>query len=338
MDIITQGFLGAALAQTVAKKDETRKATVVGFVAGLLADADILIRSSSDPLLTIEYHRHFSHSIFFIPIGALLAAILLWPFMRKRLVFKRLYLYSLLGFSLSGFIDACTSYGTYLFWPLLDERIAFHIIPIIEPVFTLALIIGVVLAYRRYKPRPAVLALLFAGAYLLLGTAQMYRGEAVIEKLASERGHVPQRLIVKPTIGNMLLWRSVYEHEGRLYVDAVRLGLTEEKLYEGESVALFVPGRDAAALPVDSVMYGDILRFRKFSDNYLGIHPERPNIIGDIRYAIRPDSVSPLWGIEVDFDQPGKHAGYRVFRSMSRANRGYFWSMLKGEAAQIPQN
>jgi len=53
------------------------------FFAGLLADSDVLIHSSSDPLLTIEYHRHFTHSVFFVPIGVLLAAAVLFPFFVK---------------------------------------------------------------------------------------------------------------------------------------------------------------------------------------------------------------------------------------------------------------
>ncbi len=318
------------MAQTVARKADTRRATVTGFVAGLLADADILIHSTSDPLLTLEYHRHFSHSLFFIPFGGLIAALLVWPFMRKQLGFKRVYLYALLGFSLSGFIDTCTSYGTYLFWPLLDERISLHIIPIIEPLFTLALIVGVVWVYRKYRPQYAAIPLLFAAGYLLFGAAQVLRGEAVIENLAAQRGHTPQRLLVKPTIGNMLLWRSVYEHEGRLYVDAIRLGIGKHRIYAGESVALYVPEQHAAVLPADSIMYTDIVRFQEFSANYLGLHPEHDNIIGDVRYAIRPDSISPLWGIEIDYQQPDRHAHYRVFRSMSRANREHFWRMLKG--------
>lgn len=327
MDVITQGFLGAALAQTVANKEETRKASIVGFISGLIADADILIHSSSDPLLTIEYHRHFSHSVFFIPIGALIAALLLWPVMRKHLSPKRLYLYAFLGYSLSGFIDACTSYGTYLFWPIFDERIAFHIIAIIDPVFTLALIIAVIMAYKKYRPRFAYAGLIFAAAYLLIGVGQLQRGEGVVETLAAERGHTPSRLIVKPTIGNLLVWRSVYEHDGSLFIDAVRLGM-QTRVYQGNSDGLYVPERDAGQLPRDSVMYGDVLRFRKFSDNYLVLHPENPNVIGDARYAIRPNSLFPLWGIEIDPQQPGKHAQFRTFRSMSEENRGYFLDML----------
>ena len=148
MDLVTQGVLGAALAQTVASKKEMRTAAIVGMFAGLLADADILIQSASDPLLTIEYHRHFTHSIFFIPIGALIASVLMWPVAKKYLKFKRLYVFSLLGYSLSGVLDACTSYGTHLLWPLIQERVAFNIISIVDPVFTLGLLTAVVLSLK----------------------------------------------------------------------------------------------------------------------------------------------------------------------------------------------
>jgi len=47
------------------------KACVIGALAGMAPDLDILIRSSSDPLLKLEFHRHFSHSLFFIPVGTL---------------------------------------------------------------------------------------------------------------------------------------------------------------------------------------------------------------------------------------------------------------------------
>lgn len=77
MDLLTQGLLGGVLAQSVARKEEKKLATLVGIAAGLLADADVLISSSSDPLLNIEYHRHFTHSLLFIPFGAAIALALL---------------------------------------------------------------------------------------------------------------------------------------------------------------------------------------------------------------------------------------------------------------------
>ena len=114
MDLLTQGLLGATMAQSGAKQQETRIATGIGFVAGIAADVDILIQSENDPLLNIEFHRHFTHSLFFVPLGALIVALLLWPFLRKRLSFARLYLFACRGYCLSGVLDAFTSYGTNL--------------------------------------------------------------------------------------------------------------------------------------------------------------------------------------------------------------------------------
>ena len=140
MDILTQGLLGGVLAQAVCRDEEKKTASVAGLAAGLLADADVLIRSASDPLLSIEYHRHFSHALIFIPVGAALATLLLWPLLRKRCEWRRLYLFCLAGYSASGLLDACTSYGTHLFWPFSDERVAFNIISIVDPLFTLILL------------------------------------------------------------------------------------------------------------------------------------------------------------------------------------------------------
>jgi len=325
MDLLTQGVIGAALAQSASKESETRLATGVGFAAGLLADADALIYSSSDTLLTIEYHRHFSHALFFIPFGALLATLILWPLLRNRIGFGRLYLFSLLGYSLSGVIDACTSYGTHLLWPFSDERFAFHLISIVDPIFTLTLITFVVIAFRKRLRKAAHVGLVLAACYLGLGFVQLQRAESAIEQLAESRGHTPARLIAKPTFGNILLWRSIYEHDGRFYVDAVRVGLIE-KNYEGDSIARYTIDGNAT-----SVLQKDIQRFNTFSDGYIAVQPLNYNALVDVRYSIQPDGLAPLWGIEFDPEQPEQHARFTVYRNLTKANRQRFFSMLAGK-------
>lgn len=329
MDILTQGLLGAVLAQTGAQRNETRIATGVGFASGLLADVDALIRSSTDPLLTLEYHRHFTHSLVFIPIGALIAALILWPIVRKRLGFARLYLYALLGYSLSGALDACTSYGTHLLWPFMQEPIALHLISIIDPVFTLILLIAMVVSVKKNTRIAAQLGLALAGVYMLCGWAQNQRAVPVIEAMAVERGHNIERLVVKPTLGNLLLWRSIYQTNGRLYVDSVRVGLiSESRVYQGDSVALFKLERDLPDLSPSSVLYKDIQRFIKFADGFAAIDPDRPNVLTDIRYSNVPNSIKPLWGIELDMNKPEQHANYNFYRDLSKENRQRFLSML----------
>jgi inner membrane protein len=330
MDPVTQGALGAALAQSAAKPGETRIAALVGGAAGLLADADVLIRSSSDPLLTLEYHRHFSHSLFFVPAGALVAALVLWPFLRSRLAFRRVYLFAFLGYGFSGVLDACTSYGTQLFWPLSDERVAWNLIAIVDPLFTLALLTAVVVAMVQRFPSAAWMGLAFASVYLLFGWVQQQRVETVIRDLAAERGHLIERLLVKPTMGNQVLKRTVYESDGIFHVDAVRVGLSSHRVYAGGSTPRILPGRDLGGIPRGSTAYLDATRFDRFSDGFTQRHPELSDTLGDVRYSMSPTGLIPLWGIEIDPERPDTHARHVVFRDFSAKQRKRFWNMLLG--------
>lgn len=330
MDLLTQGLIGAGLAQAGARRDEIHLATGIGLVAGLLADADILIQSSSDPLLQIEYHRHFTHSIFFIPLGALIAALLLWPVIRQQLPLSRVYLYSLLGYSLSGFLDVCTSYGTYWFWPLLDQRLAFNLISIIDPLFTGILLTGVIRGWRGNNPVASRVALLLAGCYLLLGWFQHDRAQQEMFNVATARGHSIERALVKPTLGNLLLWRSIYEAGGRFYVDAVRIGITETRVFTGESADRFHQDSASAAPPENSTLAADIKRFVDLSDGFVISYGDAGNRLGDVRYSMFPTSSKPLWGIEFDPESPEQHASYHFYRDMSSEERQLFFDMLSG--------
>jgi inner membrane protein len=155
MDIITQAALGATLATAVAPSRQRRLAAGIGLVAGVLPDFDTLIQSGNDPLLVLDFHRHFTHALAFIPVGALLAALLLWPFLRRRLGFGRMYLYSFAGYGLAGLLDACTSYGTQLWLPFSDERVAWNLIAVFDPLFTLLLLISLLITVRRPDSRRA---------------------------------------------------------------------------------------------------------------------------------------------------------------------------------------
>ena len=332
MDLLTQGLLGIAMAQAGAKQQEIRIATGIGFLAGIAADVDILIQSENDPLLNIEFHRHFTHSLFFVPLGALIVALLLWPFLRKRLPFSRLYLFTFLGYCLSGVLDAFTSYGTNLLWPVSDARIALNIISVLDPAFTLILLIAGVIAFRRYSRTMARFGLLLAAVYLSFGWLQLQRAETAAESLIAERGHRAEQLLVKPTLANLVLWRSIYEFDGKFHVDAIRVGLfSEPRIYPGESVDKFVLERDLNGLTASSVLAQDIARFSHFSSGFLAIRPQQPNVLVDVRYSNLPTTLAPLWGIEINPQQPDQHAQYKLYRDSSSATREKFLKLLLGE-------
>ena len=75
----------------------------------------------------------------------------------------------------------------------------------------------------------------------------------------------------------------------------------------------------------------DVERFRFFSQNYLYIHPEYSNVIGDLRYSMFPDSIHPLWGIRVDPNQPDKHISFEYFRDTDTPHLARLFSMIQGK-------
>ena len=335
MDPISQGALGAVAGAAFADRTTIRKATLVSWAAGMLADADIAISSASDPLLNIEYHRHFSHSLVFIPVGALLCAGAFWVLTRRwwRLPFRSLYLFSLAGFATAGLLDACTSYGTRLFWPFSDTRTAWSIISIIDPIFTGALLVAIAIGLVRRRPAWMRAGLVFAGCYLALGVIQRERTTRLQQELAAERGHgALHKSIVKPSIGNLLLWRSVYQEGGRFYVDAIRTGFFgEAKIYEGTSVPVLRLEGLLNGLPPDSTLAGDLARFDHFSDSFLARHPTEANVISDLRYAALPQSIKPLWGIRVDREKVDSHVPFENFRDITKEDRKQLMQMLRRE-------
>jgi len=333
MDPLSQGVLGAALPQASARRREAATAGLLGFLAGMAADLDVLIRSSEDPLLFLEYHRQFTHSLLFIPFGGLLCALVLHRlFGRQRgFTFRRSYMFCTLGYATHALLDACTTYGTMLFWPFSDVRIAWNTVSIIDPLFTVPLLLLVLLAGLRKQPVLARYALVWALAYLSTGLWQRNEARAIGAQLAASRGHVPIRLEAKPSFGNILVWKVVYQTDTHFYVDAVRTGFAP-RLYPGDSVPVLEVARDLPWLAPGSQQAADVDRFSWFSNGYVALDPRHANRVIDIRYSLLPNEIAPLWSIQLDPTAGDTaHVDYITHRDgAGRPLGAALWAMVSG--------
>jgi inner membrane protein len=317
VDPFSQGVLGAACAQPAASPPRTRAAAFVAGIAALTPDLDLMIRSGSDPLFAIEFHRHFTHSLAFVPFGALICAVLLYPLFKATLDFRACYGFSLLGFASHGLLDACTGYGTLLFWPFSDTRVAWDLISVVDPLFTLPLFGFVVVGACRRRPMLAVVGLGWCALYLGFGFVQQHRAVAAASELAATRGHAPQSIDAKPSLGNLFLWKTIYADDGRYFIDAVRVGF-EPKAFVGDQRTILDLARDFPWLDSDSRQASDVERFRWFADGYLAVDPRQPNRIVDLRYSLIPNRADAFWGIELDYEAaPDTHAAYVTMRVRS---------------------
>lgn len=335
MDPVTHGIFGALWALPAARRERMRAAALAGASSGMAADLDALIRSADDSLLYIEYHRQFTHSFAFAPVGSLAVALLLWPLLKRQAAFAQVYLWCLLGYLAHPLLDACTSYGTHLFWPFSEQRVAWNWISVIDPLYSLPLAGLLVVALWRRRHRWAYLALGWMVVYMAFGAWQNQRAEAALANWAEDQNLSIERLVAKPAFANLLLWRAMVDDGRDFHLLAIRtLPWTETTLYPGGSVRSFrIDGFDP-----DSRLGRDLERFEHFSSNWLISYPELDRdgriFIGDFRYAIDPASQRPLWGVLLDPENPSSAAEYTTPRRMTEDDRRRFLQRLHGEAPE----
>ncbi|GAA5317340.1 MAG: metal-dependent hydrolase [Candidatus Pelagadaptatus aseana] len=331
MDPATQGAIGAAFAQTRGSTKTLAKAAVIGAMAGMAPDLDVLIRSTTDPLFALEFHRHFTHSLLFIPFGALLCALVFYGLLAKRwqLGFTQIYVWSLIGYATHGLLDGCTTYGTQLLWPLTNHRFAWDLISVVDLAFTLP-ILAMVWLCAWQKQRGYLLAGIAWGAcYLTIGFIQHERAVQMGADIAAERGHQVLRIGAKPSFSNLVVWKIVYETPDYFYVDAVKPGITNNRVWQGDRVKKVELERDLPWLDRGSQQARDIQRFDWFSSGYIAIDPNDPYRIVDVRYSLLPNEIKPLWGISLSPQADAKtHASYYTQRDNPRESLQQLINMI----------
>ncbi len=319
MDSITQGVLGAAAAQSVMSRRMPRGAGLIGAIGGMAADLDVLIRSSNDPTVAWVFHRHFTHSLIFIPLGGLLAALPFLLLKRFKDHKREVLLASIIGYATHAPLDMFTNYGTQLFWPFTDYRVALDWIAIIDPVYTIPLWVGVIWTAVSKDPKFVRAALLLTTLYLVcFGAWQHHRAVVAQKQLLAARGASADQARVMPAPGWLLLWRSVYIADGRLYADGIR-------------TPWFAPVRVLEGVSADAVTFDDLpasartnaesrRRFeilRRFSDGLMAPVNGEATEIGDMRITAAVEGLTPLWGLQFD-PTSGEAKAWRPSASIGR--------------------
>lgn len=329
MDVLSQAVLGSSLSQSFAKdKSKQLSALLIGALAGMAPDLDVLIHSTNDPLLFLEFHRQFTHSLIFIPFGALICSLIFYLFFRKKLSFYQVYLFSFLGFATHGLLDACTSYGTQLFWPFSNQRVSWSLVSIVDPLFTIPVLIGVVLAAYKNNLTISRITFIYAVLFISLGFIQKQRAESALQTLAELRGHKIERILVKPSFGNRIIWKLIYEYNGRYYIDAVKL-LWQHEIITGVSIPKLKISDDFKWLKTNHQQAKDVERFRWFSDDYLAVVPSNENIIFDVRYSLLPNEMKLMWGIELNKkNTPDVHVNFITHVGADKQTRDKFIKLL----------
>lgn len=213
MDSISQAVLGAAVAAACVPARHRRKALLVGVALGTLPDLDVLI-DYGDGVSNMTFHRGFSHSLLVLaPFALLLWAVLraAWAPVREA---PRAWLAAIaLPLLTHPLLDSLTVYGTQLFWPLTSPPVMGGSLFIIDPLYTLPLLVAVVVAAlagdaRRGGTAVTVGLALSTGYAAWSLAAQAWVDHRVARQLAGTPLTDAPRLVVATPL-NTLLWRVV---------------------------------------------------------------------------------------------------------------------------------
>ncbi|GCL64798.1 metal-dependent hydrolase [Pseudaquabacterium pictum] len=213
MDSLSQIALGAAVGVAVmGRRTAVWKAAAWGAVAGTLPDLDVLI-DHGDPIRNMVLHRAETHApfwltLFALPFGALVA----W-LSGQRTLWRRWMLAMWLALVTHPLLDAMTVYGTQLGLPFTNHPYGVGSVFIIDPAYTLPLLVGTLWALRSGGTGRGLAAnaagLVLSTAYLAWGVWAQQHVTQVARAALAAQGIVAERLLVTPAPLNTLLWRVV---------------------------------------------------------------------------------------------------------------------------------
>ena len=287
---MTQLLLGAAVGEASLGRKVGNRAILWGAVAGTLPDLDVFV-PLGDVVKDFTYHRSASHSLFVL---ALLTPLLAWLITRihadTREMYRRWMLAIYLVFATHVLLDSLTAYGTQIFWPISELPVSLSTVFIIDPSYTLPLLLGVVaaLVMTRDSDRGHLLnryGLMLSSLYLGWTLIAKTIVDDNVENALREQGIEHERVFTTPAPFNSLLWRAVVRGEGGYYE-------AYYSLFDGDHDIRFVryPSQDALLEAIDD--HWPVQRLQWFSRGFYSVTENAGDIvISDLRMGLEPHYV-----------------------------------------------
>ncbi|WP_460219150.1 metal-dependent hydrolase [Psychroserpens sp. MEBiC05023] len=248
MDSLTQIVLGAACGEAVLGKKIGNKALLFGAIGGTIPDLDVIVGSVlyNNEIDAMLFHRGFMHSIFFSIFGAFVFGWLVHKLYDsgKRLGsttkkdWTLLFLWSLITHPI---LDCFTPYGTQLFAPFSNYRVAFNNIAVADPLYTLPFLICLIILmfYNRQNDKRRFwlkLGIGISSVYMIFTIFNKLYIDSVFKASLIEERISFERFSVQPSIFNNILWYGIAETEHTYEVAFYSLCDTSDQFSEWKSI------------------------------------------------------------------------------------------------------
>ncbi|MDJ0709666.1 MAG: metal-dependent hydrolase [Woeseiaceae bacterium] len=288
MDSVTQAALGAAIGGAIAPKSARRKAMLAGAFLGTLPDLDVLI-DFGGAVENFTYHRGFSHSLLVLaPVSvALWLALRRWWAPVQEAPWRWLALISITLLT-HPLLDAHTAYGTQLLWPFEFNPAMWATLFIIDPIYTLPMLVGVAFATARPLAdwsRTALRAALMVST-LYIGWSWVAQGivRSHVDEALADKGLDEAPVFLTPTPFNTLLWRAVVMTDDGYLEGFDSLVIDEPMTFEAYD-------SDIQSLEAANNVWA-VERLRWFSSDFVGAAVKDDHLVlADLRMGVEPNYI-----------------------------------------------
>lgn len=296
MDSITQAALGASVAGLVAGRKCSPKVLLAGAALGTLPDLDVLV-DYGDPVANMVNHRGFSHSLLVLFPFSLVLAALWYKWRATTWSFASVWLLVAACLITHPLLDAFTSYGTQLFWPLDVPSVSISSIFIIDPLYTVPLLICLIAAliWRARGAKLCGIGLTVSTLYLVWSLAALNIIENRVEQAVKGTPLEHQPVFITPTPFNTVLWRVVVLEDTQYWEGLASL------LDESDDIA-FMPF-DRGIWPI-SELSDDVSSLDVFASGFIRFEElDQQIIVTDLRLGL--SSYHPFRFVLAQTDIPG---------------------------------
>jgi inner membrane protein len=313
LEPVTQALLGATVGQAAFGRRLGRQAVVWGALGGLLPDIDVVL-SAVDPMAELLYHRGPTHALWFGPVVGSALGYWLWRTRGRRVAGTLASWIGLMVLAIltHPLLDVFTTYGTQLLAPFSSRRFSLDAVPIIDPLYTLPLLLAVLVGWpshgrSRRAGLAAWVALSLSTAYLAYGVVLNGEAERRARDSLRRQGVETANVHSYPTMFQTYL-RRIVAHDGpEVYVGWI-------SLWNGRAI-VWDHFTEAAGPEVERVRTSREGRiFEWFASEQTAARLERGRgettvEIGDLRYGLPGRADQPFWGVRARFDGGGRMVG-----------------------------
>jgi len=286
LDSLTQIVLGAAVGEATLGKKIGNKALLYGAIAGTIPDLDVLFGNFTDTITAIEWHRGFSHSVLFCLLMAPLLGWLVNKIETKPNIgwkpWSVLFFWCLFTHPL---LDAFTTWGTQLFWPL-EYKIAFNSIFVIDPFYTLPFLMSCIIilfkkkgsATRRKLNR---FSLIFSTFYLITSLVVKFMVISKFESALKAQQIEYSQISTRPAPFSILLWNANVDTKNSYLIG-------DYSFFDSQPIAFKAyPKKRSASSEILS--YKNVQRLIDISEGWFIIERKEGQwIFNDLRFGLIP--------------------------------------------------